>query len=98
MVEHEQAERTSAVHPPPNRGNSKSFVEAGGLLSYGVNLYDVMARATLLLDKILKGAKPSHLPVERPVRFDLAVNLTTAKALGLTIPPSLLLRADQIIE
>lgn len=76
----------------------KSLVEAGGLLSYGVNLYDVMARATLLLDKVLKGAKPSHLPVERPLRFDLAVNLKTAKALGLTIPPSLLLRADQVIE
>ena len=76
----------------------KSFVEAGGLISYGVNLYDVMGRATLLLDKVLKGAQPSVLPIERPGRFDVAVNLRTAKTLGLTIPPSLLLRADQVIE
>jgi putative ABC transport system substrate-binding protein len=76
----------------------RSLVEAGGLISYGVNLYDVMGRATLLLDKVLKGAKPSDLPIERPVRFDLAINLKTAKALGLTIPPSVLVRADHVIE
>lgn len=76
----------------------KSFVEAGGLISYGVNLYDVMGRATLLLDKVLKGAQPSVLPIERPVRFDVAVNLRTAKTLGLTIPLSILLRADTVIE
>ena len=76
----------------------RSLVEAGGLISYGVNLYDVMGRATLLLDKVLKGAKPSDLPIERPGRFDLAINLKTAKALGLTIPPSVLVRADHVIE
>ena len=74
------------------------LVEAGGLMSYGVNLSDVMERATLLLDRVLKGAKPSAMPIERPVRFDLAVNLKTAKALGLTIPPSLLLRAVKVIN
>ena len=76
----------------------RSLVEAGGLISYGVNLYDVMGRATLLLDKVLKGAKPSDLPIERPGRFDLAINLKTAKALGLTIPPSVLVWADHVIE
>jgi len=76
----------------------KGSVEAGGLMSYGVNLADVIGRATVLLDKVLKGSKPGDLPIERPVRFDLAINLKTAKALGLVIPPSLLLRADQVIE
>ena len=76
----------------------RSLVEAGGLISYGVNLYDVMGRATLLLDKVLKGAKPSDLPIERPGRFDLAINLKTAKALGLTIPPSVLVLADHVIQ
>jgi len=76
----------------------RSLVEAGGLISYGVNLSDVMGRATLLLDKILKGAKPGDLPIERPVRFDLAVNLKTAKALGLKIPPSIVVRADEVIQ
>jgi len=82
----------------PTMAMFSGFVEAGGLMSYGVNLSDVMGRATLLLDRVLKGAKPSAMPIERPVRFDLAVNLKTAKALGLTIPPSLLLRANQVIE
>ena len=76
----------------------RGLVEAGGLMSYGVNLADVMGRATLLLDKVLKGANPGDVPIERPVRFDLVVNLKTARTLGLAIPPPLLLRADKVIE
>ncbi|MGH7305470.1 MAG: ABC transporter substrate binding protein [Candidatus Rokuibacteriota bacterium] len=76
----------------------RAHVEAGGLISYGPDLPDMFRRCGVYVGRILSGAKPSELPLERPVRFDLLINLKTAKALGLTIPQSLLLRADQVIE
>jgi len=98
-----QAERhrlveLAAKHRLPTIYENRAFSEAGGLMSYGPDLRDVFRRAATHVDKILKGAKPSELPVEQPTKFELVINLKTAKALGLTIPPSLLSRADQVIE
>jgi putative tryptophan/tyrosine transport system substrate-binding protein len=82
----------------PTMHIAKEFVEAGGLMSYGPNFPALFRRAADYVHKILLGQKPGDLPVEQPTRYDLIVNLTTAKALGLTIPESFLLRADEVIE
>ena len=88
----------AVTHRLPTIGTTASWAEAGLLLAYGANFIDLFNRAVVFVDKILRGAKPGDLPVEQPTKFDLVINLKTAKALGLTIPPSLLLRADQVLE
>jgi putative ABC transport system substrate-binding protein len=91
------AER-AIVHGLPTMFLRRENVEAGGLMSYGPNLVDQFRRAAGYVDRILKGAKPGDLPVERPVKFDLAINLKTAKALGLVIPQSVLVSANDVID
>ena len=88
----------AARHRLPAIYEFRSFVEAGGLMCYGTDMKVVFHRVATYVDKILKGAKPGDLPVEQPTKFDLVINLKTAKALGLTIPPTLLARADDVIE
>ena len=85
-------------HRLPTVFDFKESAEAGGIISYGVNNLDLYRQAARFVDRLFKGAKPADLPVEQPTKFELVINLKTAKTLGLTIPPSLLLRADQVIE
>jgi len=92
------AELAAKTRLPAIHGGMSEYAEAGGLMAYSPNNLDLERRAATYVDKILKGAKPADLPVEQPTKFELVINLKTAKALGLTIPPTVLLRADQVIE
>jgi putative ABC transport system substrate-binding protein len=85
-------------HRLPGIYEDRAHVDAGGLMSYGPNFPDLFRRSASYVDRILKGAKPGDLPIEQPTKFELAVNLKTAKALGLTVPPSMLARADEVVE
>jgi putative ABC transport system substrate-binding protein len=86
------------MHRLPTMSGGRHFAEAGSLMAYGAYAGDLCRRATVLLDKILKGAKPADLPVEQPTKFELVLNLKAAKALGLTIPPAVLFQADEVIR
>ena len=98
---HEQRARVAefaAKHQLPSVGVYREFVEVGGLMVYGASIPDIFRRSVGYIDKILKGTKPADLPVEQPVKYELIINLKTAKTLGLTIPPSVLARADELIQ
>ena len=85
-------------HRLPMIGVRRPYAEAGGLLSYGATEREALSRAAVLVDKILKGAKPVDLPVEQPTKFELVINLRTARALGVTIPKTVMLQVDQVVE
>ena len=88
----------AATHRLPAMYYWRMYVDSGGLMSYGVSLPDVWRRTATYVDKLLKGANPADLPVEQPMKFDLVINLKTARALGLTIPPIVLFQADEVIR
>lgn len=88
----------AARHKLPTVYPNRDFVAAGGLISYGLNFVDQFQRAATYVDRILKGEKPADLAVQAPTKYDLVINLKTAKALGLAVPPTLLARADEVIE
>jgi putative ABC transport system substrate-binding protein len=98
LLERRRIAELAAKHRLPAMYGFKEFVQAGGLMSYGTMQTDLYRRAAAHVSKVLKGAKPADVPVEQATRFELVINLKTAKALGMTIPPSLLQRADQVIE
>ncbi len=97
-VYHSQVLTLALAQQLPVMFDSREAAEDGGLISYGPDMTEVFRRAAVYVDKILKGAKPGDLPVEQPTKFELVINLKTAKALGLTIPPSVLARADEVIH
>jgi putative ABC transport system substrate-binding protein len=88
----------ATTHRLPSMSQAREFVEVGGLIAYGANINDLFRRSTVYVDKILKGAKPADLPVEQPTRFELVINMKTAKALGIDVPVSMQLLADEVIE
>ena len=98
LAERQRVAELAIKHRLPTISDLKEVVEAGGLMSYGADFSDLYRRGAIYVDKILRGAKPADLPVEQATKFELVINLKTAKALGLTIPPSLLQRADEIIQ
>jgi putative tryptophan/tyrosine transport system substrate-binding protein len=98
IIHHAQIIELAARHRVPAIYAYRSFVAEGGLISYGPDIYDIFRRTASYVDRILKGAKPADLPVEEPVKYDLAINVKTAKALGLEVPPTLLATADEVIE
>jgi putative ABC transport system substrate-binding protein len=98
LANRRQVVELAAKHRLPAMYHARAFVDAGGLMTYGVSYPDLYRRAATFVDKIFKGAKPADLPVEQPTRFELVINLKTAKALGLKIPESFLMRADEVIE
>jgi ABC-type uncharacterized transport system substrate-binding protein len=97
-IHREHLAEVAVQHRLPSIYWQRTYVETGGLMSYGFSTFELGRHAAVYVDKILKGARPADLPVEQPTKFELVINMKTAKALGLTIPPSLLLRADQVID
>jgi ABC-type uncharacterized transport system substrate-binding protein len=93
-----QIAKSAADFRLPAMHGIREFVQIGGLMSYGASIADLLRRSAGYVDKILRGAKPGDLPVQQPTKFELVINLKTAKALGLTVPPSLLARADEVVE
>jgi len=98
LRERKRLAELALTHRLPLISEYREWPAACGLIGYGPNLRDLLRRAATYIDRILKGAKPADLPVEQPTKFELVINLKTAKALGLTIPPAVLARADEVIE